>query len=95
MHFQKQKLGKNPICYSNKKNKVPRNQPNQGGKRPVLRKLRNIEGQPFLTIKLFTTGDPIVSVGRRDTDIHFLIYTELKNLFLATVFHFTDVSHGM
>ena len=22
---------KNPICYSNKKNKVPRNKPNQGG----------------------------------------------------------------
>ena len=34
---------KNPIRYSNKKNKVPRNQPNQGGKRPVLRKLHNIE----------------------------------------------------
>ena len=28
---------------SNKKNKVPRNQPNQGGKRPVLRKLHNTE----------------------------------------------------
>ena len=35
--------GKNPIWYSNKKNKVPRNQPNQGGKRPVLRKLHNTE----------------------------------------------------
>ena len=34
---------KNPICYSNKKNKVPRNKPNQGGKRPVLRKLHNTE----------------------------------------------------
>ena len=34
---------KNPIFYSNKKNKVPRNQPNQGGKRPVLRKLHNTE----------------------------------------------------
>ena len=34
---------KNPIRYSNKKNKVPRYQPNQGGKRPVLRKLHNIE----------------------------------------------------
>ena len=32
---------KNPIWYSNKKNKVPRNQPNQGGKTPVLRKLHN------------------------------------------------------
>ena len=29
--------------HSNKKNKVPRNKPNQGGKRPVLRKLHNIE----------------------------------------------------
>ena len=28
---------------TNKKNKVPGNQPNQGGKRPVLRKLHNIE----------------------------------------------------
>ena len=34
---------KNPNCYSNKKNKVPRNKPNQGGKRPVLRKLHNTE----------------------------------------------------
>ena len=34
---------KNPILYSNKKNKVPRNKPNQGGKRPVLRKLHNTE----------------------------------------------------
>ena len=34
---------KNPIRYSNKKNKVPRNKPNQGGKRPVLRKVHNIE----------------------------------------------------
>ena len=34
---------KNPISYSNKKNKVPRNKPNQGGKRPVLRKLHNTE----------------------------------------------------
>ena len=33
----------NPTCYSNKKNKVPRNKPNQGGKRPVLRKLHNTE----------------------------------------------------
>ena len=29
----------NPIYYSNKKNKVPRNKLNQGGKRPVLRKI--------------------------------------------------------
>ena len=34
---------KNPIFYSNKKNKVPRNKPNQGGKRPVLGKLHNTE----------------------------------------------------
>ena len=34
---------KNLICYSNKKNKVPRNKPNQAGKRPVLRKLQNTE----------------------------------------------------
>ena len=33
----------NPIWCSNKKNKVPRNKPNQGGKRPVLRKLHNTE----------------------------------------------------
>ena len=32
---------KNSIYYRNKKNKVPRNKPNQGGKRPVLRKLHN------------------------------------------------------
>ena len=41
--LHKQKSGKNPIRYSNKKNKVPRNKPNQGGKRPVLRKLHNTE----------------------------------------------------
>ena len=29
---------KNPICYSNQKNKVPSNKPNQVGKRPALRK---------------------------------------------------------
>ena len=34
---------KNPVCYSNKKNKISRNKPNQGGKRPVLRKLHNTE----------------------------------------------------
>ena len=34
---------KDPILYSNKKNKVPRNKPNQGGKRPVLGKLDNSE----------------------------------------------------
>ena len=41
--YQKQKSEKNPICYSNKKNKVPRNKLNQGGKRPVLRNLHNSE----------------------------------------------------
>ena len=34
---------KNPIWYSNKKNKASRNKPNQGGKRPVLKKLHNTE----------------------------------------------------
>ena len=44
MKYQKQKSGgKNPICYSNKKNKIPMNKPNQGGKRHVLRKLHNTE----------------------------------------------------
>ena len=43
MKYQNQKSGKSPICYSNKKNKIPRNKPNQGGKRPVLRKLQNTE----------------------------------------------------
>ena len=33
----------NPIWNSNKKNKIPRNKPNQGGNRPVLRKLPNTE----------------------------------------------------
>ena len=31
MKPQKQKSGKNSITYSKKKNKVPRNKPNQGG----------------------------------------------------------------
>ena len=43
MNYQKQKLEKNPIFYSNKKNKINRNKLNQGGKRPVLRKLHNPE----------------------------------------------------
>ena len=34
---------KNPISYSNKKNEVPRNKPNQGDKIPILRKLHNTE----------------------------------------------------
>ena len=43
MNYQKQKLEKNPIFYSNKKNKINRNKLNQGGKRPVLGKLQNTE----------------------------------------------------
>ena len=43
MKDEKQKSEKNPICYRNKKNKVPGNKPNQGGERPVLRKLHNTE----------------------------------------------------
>ena len=34
---------KNPIYYSNKKNKVPRNKPTKGGKGTTLRKLPNTE----------------------------------------------------
>ena len=41
MKDQNQK--KIPICYSNRKNKVPRNKPNQGSKKPVLKKLYNTE----------------------------------------------------
>ena len=36
-------IRKNIPFDSKKKNKVPRNKPNQGGKRPVLRKLHNTE----------------------------------------------------
>ena len=43
MKYQKQKSGKNPICYSNKKNKVSRNKPNQGGKPPVLEKYTTLK----------------------------------------------------
>ena len=35
--------GKNPICYSNKKSKVPRNKPNQGGK--------NLYSENYTTLK--------------------------------------------
>ena len=38
---EKETTKKNPIYYSNKKNKAPRNKFNQGGKRSVLRKLEN------------------------------------------------------
>ena len=44
MKLQKQiSEKKNPIWYSNKKNKVPRNKPNQGYKRPILRKLPTLK----------------------------------------------------
>ena len=43
MKYQKQELGKNPIYYSNKKSKILRNKLNQGGERPVLKKLHNTE----------------------------------------------------
>ena len=42
-HEKKQSGKKIPFDIATKKNKVPRNQPNQGGKRPVLRKLHNTE----------------------------------------------------
>ena len=32
-----------PFDIATRKNKIPRNKPNQGGKRPVLRKLHNTE----------------------------------------------------
>ena len=35
--------GKNPIYYSNKKNKVPKNKLNEEGKRPVPKNLHNAE----------------------------------------------------
>ena len=44
MKHPKEKLEKkNPICYSNKKNSVPRNKPNQGCKSLELGKLCNAE----------------------------------------------------
>ena len=43
MKYQRQNSEKNPILYSNKKNKVPRNKLNKGGKITVLRKLLNTE----------------------------------------------------
>ena len=43
MKYQKQKLGKNTMYYSNKKNKVLRNKLNLGGKRPIFQKLHNTE----------------------------------------------------
>ena len=43
MNHQEEKLGKSPTYYSNKKNKVPWNKFNQGGKRPLITKLCNTE----------------------------------------------------
>ena len=43
MKYQKQKLGKNTIYYSNKKNKVARNKFNQGGKDPYLENYRTLK----------------------------------------------------
>ena len=50
MKHQKHKSGKKSHLLKQKdvhlilfKNKIPRNKPNQGGKRPVLRKLHNTE----------------------------------------------------
>ena len=45
-------MRKNPICCSNKKNKVLRNKPNQGGKRHILRKEQNIEEKKSRKIQL-------------------------------------------
>ena len=43
MKYQKKNLGKNSIYYSNKKNKVPRNKPNPGGKRPIVENYRTLK----------------------------------------------------
>ena len=43
MNCQKEKPEKYPIYYSNKKNNIPRNKFNQGGKRTVLGKIQNTE----------------------------------------------------
>ena len=40
-NIRKRNQEKNPICYSNKKNKVTRNKPNREGKTPILRKLHD------------------------------------------------------
>ena len=41
MNYQKGKLRKQSHLHLHQKNKIPRNKINQGGKRPVLRKLRH------------------------------------------------------
>ena len=43
MKYQNQKSGKNPICYSNEKNKVPRNKPYQEGQHPYLENYRTLK----------------------------------------------------
>ena len=43
MRYQKQKLGNKHNYYSNKRNKTPKNTPNQGCKKLVLRKVHNTE----------------------------------------------------
>ena len=43
MNIRNRNQEKNCIWYSKKKNKVPRNKPNQESKRPVLRNLHNTE----------------------------------------------------
>ena len=44
MKHHREKLREHPIYYSNKKNKVPKNKCNQGGKKKaVLGKLENTE----------------------------------------------------
>ena len=41
MKYQKQKSGKKSNFYTDNENNLPKNKPNQRGKRPVLRKLHN------------------------------------------------------
>ena len=43
MKYDKKETRKKSLLLSNKKNKVPRNKLNQGGKRPVLRNLHKTE----------------------------------------------------
>ena len=47
LYISKKHQEKIPFDIANKKNKVPRNKPNQGGKRPVLRKLHNTEERNY------------------------------------------------
>ena len=43
MKYQKQKSGGNPICYSNKKNKVPRNKP--------YKEVKDLYSENYTTLK--------------------------------------------